>query len=502
MRLAVLSDIHGNIVALDSVIADLQQAGPPDVIWVLGDLAAFGSSPSAAIIQVQSLTNVEIIQGNTDRYLTAGVRPSLPPPTDEEDWPKMAGRLARRDSIFQWIYERLSYDDFVYLKRLPTELTLTVDKYGQLTAFHAAPHDDEFGFAPETKDDIIRNKLVGTPAGLVMMGHTHRPMDRQIGDWRVLNVGSVGLPFDGDPRAAYAILDFDSDGNLSMDLRRVTYDIEKEVGLLTTRENPGVKLQAARLRAGLLNPSNPATLMLRYLVLFDIDGTLVWSDGAGKAAMGAALQQVYGTQGNLDSLRLHGQTDRQIVYSVLKPEGFPTTAIDARFDQFCNLMTAELAARLPQHNLRPCDGGLALVKELGKRHDVMIGLVTGNFEQTAFLKLEAAGYRASDFRVGAYGSEHANRADLPPQAVERARAISGHRFVGNKIVIVGDTPDDISCGQSVAARSVAVATGMYSVEQLRAYNPDGLLPDLSDTHQAMAVILDMPNSDERKTRQP
>ena len=258
MQLAVLSDIHGNIVALDSVIADLQQAGSADAIWMLGDLAAFGSDPSAAISQVQSLPNVEVIQGNTDRYLTAGVRPALPPPANEEDWPKTSGRLAQRDSIFQWIYDQLSYDDFVYLKSLPTDLNLTVEKYGQLTAFHAAPGNDEFGFAPETDDDVIRNKLAGTPAGLVMMGHTHRPMDRQIGDWRVLNVGSVGLPFDGDPRAAYAILAFDSSGNLAVDLRRVPYDIEKEVELLKTRANPGVKLQAARLRAGLLNPPNPA----------------------------------------------------------------------------------------------------------------------------------------------------------------------------------------------------------------------------------------------------
>jgi putative phosphoesterase len=258
MRLAVLSDIHGNILALDRVMADLAEAGFADVIWVLGDLAAFGSSPEAVIQQVRNLPRVQVIQGNTDRYLVSGVRPAMPLPADEEAWSQMPARLAQRDAAFQWTCERLNFDHFTYLRDLPTELTIEVEGYGTLTAFHAAPGDDEFGFAPETEDAVVAEKLSGIPAGLVMMGHTHLPMDRQVGDWRVLNVGSIGMPFDGDPRAAYTLLDFDDEGRLTVDPRRVAYDVEKAVGYLQGLEHPLAELQSARLRSGLQNPPAPA----------------------------------------------------------------------------------------------------------------------------------------------------------------------------------------------------------------------------------------------------
>jgi predicted phosphodiesterase len=257
MRLAVLSDIHGNIVALDSVMADLVDAGSADMIWVLGDLALFGSDPKAVIQQVRDLPNVQVIQGNTDRYLVTGVRPAMPLPQDKDAWASMSSLLVQRDATFRWTCGRLSYEHYVYLRDLPTDLTLEVGGYGTLTAFHAAPGDDEFRLAPDTDDSVISEKLAVTPAGLAIMGHTHIPMDRQVGQWRVLNVGSVGLPLDGDPRASYALLDFDDEGKLSVDLRRVTYDVEKAVGFLHALEHPTAELQGARLRAGLWNPPVP-----------------------------------------------------------------------------------------------------------------------------------------------------------------------------------------------------------------------------------------------------
>jgi diadenosine tetraphosphatase ApaH/serine/threonine PP2A family protein phosphatase len=199
-----------------------------------------------------------VIQGNTDRYLVSGMRSAMPLPTDEEAWSQMPARLAQREAVFLWTCERLSFDHFAYLRDLPTELTMEVDGYGTLTAFHAAPGDDEFGFAPETEDAVIAEKLAGTPAGLVLMGHTHKPMDRQVGDWRVLNVGSVGMPFDGDPRGAYALLDFDDEGHLSVDQRRVPYDVEKAVEYLQGLEHPVAEVQSARLRSGLQHPPPPA----------------------------------------------------------------------------------------------------------------------------------------------------------------------------------------------------------------------------------------------------
>lgn len=257
MRLAVLSDIHGNLEALESVLADLEQVGSPDVTWVLGDLALFGSRPQACIQRVRDLPNVHVIQGNTDRYVVTGVRPGLPAADDEAAWASIPRRTAGRDATFLWTTERLSYADYTYLRDLPTELALKIDGFGTLRAFHAAPGDDEFGFFPDTPDAVMSEKLAGSPARLVMVGHTHVAMDRQGETWRVLNPGSVGAPFDEDPRAAYAVLDFDDAGTLTLDRRRVPYDIERAVEQLHALGQPIARLQEARLRTGMLHPPVP-----------------------------------------------------------------------------------------------------------------------------------------------------------------------------------------------------------------------------------------------------
>lgn len=243
--------------------------------------------------------------------------------------------------------------------------------------------------------------------------------------------------------------------------------------------------------------SKPPDSKLRTLALFDIDGTLVWPDGAGRASLPAALHRVYGTQGGIDGVVLHGHTDRGIVAEALAAEGISQETIDAHFDTFCRALKEEMIARLPHHDIRACDGGLQLVERLRERGDVLLGLVTGNFHETAMLKLESAGYRPGDFRVGAYGSESANRADLPPLAVERAYELTGQRFEGPSIVVVGDTPADIACARSVNARTVAVATGRDSVGTLRQHAPDHALPNLVDTQQVLAAILGQEASPQR-----
>jgi phosphoglycolate phosphatase-like HAD superfamily hydrolase len=229
--------------------------------------------------------------------------------------------------------------------------------------------------------------------------------------------------------------------------------------------------------------------MLRYLVLFDIDGTLLWPDGIGRASMTAALLRVYGTQGGIDGYNFGGKTDRNIVSDVLAGEDITPKDIDARFDELCRVMAEELTMRIPQHAIRPLAGGQQLVERLRAREDVLMGLVTGNCERTAFLKLEAANFVTEDLRVGAYGSERADRADLPPLAVERAWKLSGQRFEGSSIVVIGDTPADIACARSVNARTVAVASGWVPMETLGSHSPDVLLPDLSDTDKAIEAIL-------------
>lgn len=227
----------------------------------------------------------------------------------------------------------------------------------------------------------------------------------------------------------------------------------------------------------------------RSLVLFDIDGTLVHSDGAGKASMLAAMRQVYGTEGGLATFSLHGMTDRQIVYHALADNGLSQSAIDSQFERLGNLMAQELRQAISSFDVRPCAGGLDLVQALKTRGDVLVGLVTGNFEATAYIKLAAAGYAPGDFFGGAFGSENADRNALPPLAVERAEKLSGQHFSGQSIVIVGDTPADIVCARSVKARVVAVAMGRHTPTDLAAHQPDVVLADFSDRGASLAAIL-------------
>src|SRR5438093_501544 len=110
----------------------------------------------------------------------------------------------------------------------------------------------------------------------------------------------------------------------------------------------------------------------------------------------------------------------------------------------------------------------------------LVGLLTGNIAPGAAMKLRSAGLDPARFRVGAYGSDSARRADLPPVAAARAAALTGTRFSGSDVVIVGDTPDDVACSRPFAARAIAVATGSYDVAALRAAGADYVFPSLAD----------------------
>lgn len=247
MRLAVLSDIHGNLEALKAVLADLDTAGGADHLWVLGDLAAFGPEPSACIQTVRELKEAKVIQGNTDRYLSTGVRPRTPQFT-EENWPSAASRTRERDAMFTWTLERLTWEDMKYLQELGTDLALEVEDFGWVVGFHAIPGDDEAILLPDTPDHEVRDALLDREGSLAVGGHTHQAMDRVVGGgWRMVNPGSIGFPFDGDPRAAYAILTFDS-GSVKVDLRRVNYDVEWVIEKLAEGDFPALDLMARRLR--------------------------------------------------------------------------------------------------------------------------------------------------------------------------------------------------------------------------------------------------------------
>jgi predicted phosphodiesterase len=240
IRLAVLSDVHGNLLALEAVLADIEAQGTPDTYVVLGDLAAFCPWPTETLARLRELPEVLFLQGNTDRYLVTGRRPQAPPAQSADDWAAMPAVLAERDANFCWTVERLSYDDYVFLRDLPTRLDLDVPGYGRLVAVHANALDDETSLPPDTPDERLCDYF-DLDARLALYGHTHRPVDRVVdGDGnccRIVNDGSVGLPLDGDPRPAYVLLDFKG-GECVVTIHRVDYDRQAVIAELERLQHP------------------------------------------------------------------------------------------------------------------------------------------------------------------------------------------------------------------------------------------------------------------------
>ncbi|GAB4470863.1 MAG: HAD hydrolase-like protein [Anaerolineae bacterium] len=233
----------------------------------------------------------------------------------------------------------------------------------------------------------------------------------------------------------------------------------------------------------------------KRLVLFDIDGTLLWPDRAGRDAMKIALEMLYGTAGPIDSYHFGGFTDRRTVRVLLEEAGLPAEVIWERFPRLGPVMAQVMRERLTlaRHHIRPCTGGPELVAALQAHDDVLLGVLTGNLRETAAIKLEAAGYLPEQFVIGAFGDLSENRADLLNRAVEQARELHGVTFTGQQIVVIGDTPHDITCGRERGARSIAVLTGWNTRAELEAYSPNYLFDDLSDTHAVLGAIFDPTN---------
>lgn len=225
------------------------------------------------------------------------------------------------------------------------------------------------------------------------------------------------------------------------------------------------------------------------LVLFDIDGTVLLSDGAGKRAVLRAMKEVYGTTGP-EGHRFDGKTDPQIVRELQRLEGHPDDHIDAHLPRAIGRYVELLGEELDRPGTRAytLPGVTDLLDALEERDDAMLGLLTGNVIEGARAKLSAVGIDPERFVVGAYGSDHEIRAQLPAIARQRVLEAHGHEFSGHDIVIIGDTPSDIQCGQSIGVRAIGVATGHYSVDDLMACGAYAAFEDLSDTRAVVAAI--------------
>ena len=228
------------------------------------------------------------------------------------------------------------------------------------------------------------------------------------------------------------------------------------------------------------------------LVLFDIDGTLLRSDGAGRRAIHRALREVFGGTGPAD-YHFDGKTDPQIVRELMRFEGHSDERIDREMDglltRYVELLNEELVA--PGHQVYALPGVPELLDDLERRANVVLGLLTGNHHLGAVAKLGAVGIDIRRFKVGAYGSDHEERPELPAIARERTRRQLGLDVAGDAMVVIGDTPADLTCGQSLGAGAIGVATGRHSVDDLRRYEPIAVFQDLSDTEAVVRAILRM-----------
>ena len=226
------------------------------------------------------------------------------------------------------------------------------------------------------------------------------------------------------------------------------------------------------------------------LVLFDIDGTLIHSNRIGRAALGRALHETFGTAGAFDNISFNGMTDRGLVHALMLAEGWPEADIQARLPHFYERMAAAGRELFTAEHIRPCPGVLPLLAALARRDDVVPALLTGNIRHTVPLKLAAAGIDPAQFRVGAFGSDSALRDELFAIALARAETQLGLRFAPRDVMIVGDTPGDIGCARAGGGRVIAVATGPYSADVLRDCRPDHLFVDLTATEAVLQALFD------------
>ena len=213
MRIAVFSDVHGNIEALDAVLAN---AGEVTAYWFLGDLVAHGPRPAACVRRVRELPGLVAVRGNTDRYTLTE------PPT-----PEHAASL-------DWTRAALSGDDLAWLASLPVEARPDP----AVLLAHASPgRDDGPGLDPHSDDADLVPAFVSAAADLVLVGHTHHPDSRVLGGVRVVDPGSVSLPRTTDASTRYAVLT-SADGGWSVEHRTVPYDRHVVLADLASSDHP------------------------------------------------------------------------------------------------------------------------------------------------------------------------------------------------------------------------------------------------------------------------
>lgn len=221
------------------------------------------------------------------------------------------------------------------------------------------------------------------------------------------------------------------------------------------------------------------------LLLFDIDGTLITSGGAGENALKIGFQREFGFEEDLSSVSIAGRTDSGIARQVLQKHGLEVS--DANIERFFSCYLAELEIQLPQRPGRVLPGIVKLLEALRERTHFKLGLLTGNLQRGAQLKLQHYGLDGI-FPFGAFADDHHDRNALGPVALSRAAAFYGNPFSPEQVWVIGDTEHDIGCARAFGAKAMGVATGSFSVEFLTQHRPDALFSDLGDVAAVLRAL--------------
>ena len=248
MRIALFSDIHGNAVALEAVLAAIEAQGGVDEYWILGDLVAIGPQPIAVLERLTTLPNVRFTYGNTDRYITTGERP----PPSLADVAADPSRLLAFEEVAQtmaWTQGAVTATGWLpFLDTLPLEQRLTLPNGTRLLGVHASPGQaNGRGLRPDYTEAFLVDQLAECEADLVCVGHTHWPMNRRLGDTHFVNLGSVSNPQTPDLAAWYVLLEADTTG-YQVRHCQAPYDREAVIAVLQTVRHPAQGFIARHMR--------------------------------------------------------------------------------------------------------------------------------------------------------------------------------------------------------------------------------------------------------------
>ena len=225
------------------------------------------------------------------------------------------------------------------------------------------------------------------------------------------------------------------------------------------------------------------------IILFDIDGTLLKAGGIVREAMGDALEKVFGARGGIADVSFIGATDLGVVHELMNHEGFSAEEIDIRFPKLIETYGRIVREKLSTwEKFRLCPGVPQILEKL-RGQGALLGLVTGNCQVGAAVKLDR-GKLTGYFSFGAFGDETTDRARMCEFAHKRGEAQAAEEIPKEMVILVGDSPNDITAAKAYGIRMLAVSSGWIGAEELSKHNPDWLYPDLSATDEIAELLLE------------